>query len=533
MPFSNIGLGTLKSRIVRRNVTQNDSGLRSVSGAPPPSFLPNWLSNLVGGFFKAVVNFGGWLIGVVFSGIGFTFTGIWGLIVSTSAFIYNFNWNATDAELNAQVNALQQVLYGQLGATLGNAVGYLVCGVVPSAGMMVFNEALGLYLLKEVGEEAFEEFAANLAVLIRLSINVAARHFLISAFKNVRRAVKTYLRDPNSPQSVLIRNLFGGGIDDAIKGWGKAGAKPWSFRIGVENAIDRIENPALQAFTEEFVEEALDGCVEAGYIIAQGLDSWVLQQRMAKTHIMGSERVVEVTPNRNVPEEKIILAGRETLLRPELTATMRSHSLMDKRDVGQWVGEPVRENVRRPPISIQLKINLSSVSQAPYIELDGSRGKRVEVTIPNVDRAKLDWQTIKTAVGGTNGYLWGRYIAKAKLTDGFEMKIYAATPQEAEDRVKAYLLLSQSELLGLTITEETKEGTRFTYDALYKKTTRIYPISFTVINQIRVLNEDSGRAALTGIYKNKKYLIPLNTATKPDNYETIINDLFYIPGANS
>ena len=532
MPASDILLTALKSRLVRRSVTQNDSGLRSVGGAPPPSFLPDWLSNLVGGFFKAVVNFGGWLIGVVFSGIGFTFTGIWGLIVSTSAFIYNFNWNATDAELNAQVNALQQILYGQLGATLGNAVGYLVCGVVPSAGMMVFNEALGLYLLKEVGEEAFEEFAANLAVLIRLSINVAARHFLISAFKNVRRAVKTYLRDPDSPQSTLIRNLFGGGIDEAIRGWGAEGAKPWSFRIGVENAIDRIENPALREFTEEFIEEALDGCVEAGYIIAQGLDSWVLQQRMAKTHIMGSERVVEVTPNREVPEEKIILAGRETLLRPELTATMRSHSLIDKRDVGQWVGEPIREAVRRPPISIQIKISLNSVQRSPFIEQNGKRGTRVSVTIPNVDRAKIDWQTIKTAAGGANGYLWGRYMAKAKLTDGYVMKLYAATPQEAEDRVRAYLLLSNSTLEGLTITEEAKEGTRLTYDALYKQPTRIYPIEFTIVNQVRVLNEDSGRAALSGIYKSKKYLIPLNVDRKPDNFEAIVNDLFYIPGAN-
>jgi hypothetical protein len=181
-----------------------------------------------------------------------------------------------------QLNATKQVLAGQLGETLGNAFGFLACGVLPAGAIAVFNEPLGAYLLREVGEEALDEFAANFAQLIRLSFRSTAQYLFISAFKNVRFAIKRYVSNANLQTKNLIDKIFGGNMTEAIKNWGEPNSKPWSFRLAVEEAIDNIDNPVLQEFVEEFYDEALDACVEAGYVIAGGLDTWYLEQALAK-----------------------------------------------------------------------------------------------------------------------------------------------------------------------------------------------------------------------------------------------------------
>jgi hypothetical protein len=94
-------------------------------------------------------------------------------------------------------------------------------------------------------------------------------------------------------------------------------------------------------------------------------------------------------------------------------------------------------------------------------------------------------------------------------------------------------IFSNQELEGVTVIEERKEGRRRTLNALYKEPTRIYPYAVTIVNQQKILNEESGLATLSGTYSRKeKSMIPLHTLTKPDNFQETIADLFLIPGAN-
>lgn len=530
MGASDILISSLGSRLVRTEVTGAATGVRSITQKPPNQggFL-DWLKGVLGAF----VNFGGWIIGGILGGLSFSFTTVWSLIVSAGLQLYAFNWNTTDAQLDQYIASMRNIIASQLGETFGNVFGYLVCGVVPAATIFAFNEALGLYLLKEVGEEAFDEFMGNLRALIQFQARLTAQEYLIGAYKNIRRAIKFYLKDPTSTQSRFFSTLLGTDVSKAVNYWGSPNAKPWSFRRAVEETIESIKDPWWENFWEEFHEEAIDACIEAGYVIAGGLDSWVLQQKIAKDKVFGEEKTIELIPNREVPEERLVLAGNEKILKPQLPLIMANHGLLSNRDVGQWMGEPIREMVKTAPLSIQLVITLSGVHKPPFMNADGTRGKRVSVTIPNVNRGKVDWEKIKLAAGGTNGYMWGRFMGSAKLDTGHYFKVYAATAEEAKDRVEAYLDLSKSVLVGLSISEQTKEGTRKIYDSLYNKPTKIYPAYFTIINQVKVLNEESGRANLSGVYKSKKYQIPLYADTKPDNFEELINDLFSIPGATT
>lgn len=473
----------------------------------------------IGGIFRKIFGWAGWLTGGITSLFKFSATGAWGGLVQTTAFLWHFNWNASDEQLDAQLRAVQSQIGTMLGTTLGGSAGYLVCGILPASKMIRFNEALGSRILEEVSEEAFDEFASNLALLSQQAFYLAAQAAITAGYKNIRSLIKGYFADSNSPQSVLLQQVFGDNIDNAINAWG-AGNQPWSFAQAFEDKIDSIPNQTLRNFTEEFLEEFLETCVESGYIIANGIDAWYTQQRLQRDVILGREEGVEIKPNREA-DERIVLVGREQLIKPVITQAVATHQLVENRDVGQIMGESVRNHVKKERLKLSIKIVWKSTQKPPW-----GNAERVSCTIPQVDRSRLEWDLIKALAGGENGFSTGRFLALANLTGGHELRIYGATASEAEDRLKALLQLSEEELLTLNITELTKEGLRATGQPMEKDSYRVYPAYFTVLNQTKIFNQErKGSATLTGLYKRRHHQILLWTSRKPTSFDATIQEL--------
>ena len=165
------------------------------------------------------------------------------------------------------------------------------------------------------------------------------------------------------------------------------------------------------------------------------------------------------------------------------------------------------------------------MSKPPWKNQDGSLALRTQVSIPNINKSKLNWQKIKFAVGGINGYLWGRFFINAQLNDGNKINFYANSESEGKNILNRLLEFTNAELANLAITEETKEGARLKYDRLYKKTTRVYPANLSIINQNKILKINEGIATSRGIYKRRRYLIPLYTDNKPENFDLIVQEL--------
>lgn len=280
----------LSSRTVRRSI--GNDGVRT--------FTRNALvdgtddsGNVIGKIWSGLTRFGGSLIGRTLSllaiGISFSFTALWSICVSTSTFIWHFNWNASDAELDSQINSAFSSLAGSLGGTLGNALGWLVCGAVPGAFIFAFNEPMGLYVLANVGEEALDEIAGNVAALIRATTTSVTKAAAIYAYKNIRKLWR-------EPDSAFVQRLKASGVVDQAK-IDKALAdrnKPWSFAQATEDAIESIPNEFWKNFTEEFVEEFFESCTEAGYVVANSVDSYLAAQKAASTSMLGSEQTIEI-----------------------------------------------------------------------------------------------------------------------------------------------------------------------------------------------------------------------------------------------
>ncbi|MBD1917165.1 MULTISPECIES: hypothetical protein [Cyanophyceae] len=472
-----------------------------------------------------VVTFGnlkGFLIGAALAQIPsliFSLSNLWSMFTSAAIELYYFDWNIPDDRLDQQAKARWSAYGGILGGTAGNALGYFACGIVPATSLFAFDERLASYVLREVSTEAFEELTAQLSNVLRMSFRNLGRQTAGWLYKGARR----WLKDPKNPIGGL---LFGANADNVRKTWGEKNAPSWSFASAVDEKVEKIPSQFWQNFTEELIEEAIDACIEAGYVVSNSIEGYYAQQKLAQTLTNERQRVVEVQPNRQNDAEKFVLAGPESELRGQLTTILTTHQMVEDRDIGQVVGQPLDDYVRpRPFNGIRLQFQMKSLNSPPYQRVGNQRLVSVQVQISDVSRAKIDWEKLIFACGGRNGYLWGRFRAHAILDNGHPLTVYGGTAKEAEDRLMAFLTLTTAEITTISVTEEKKQAERLKNPKLYKETTRIYPAYVTIINRERTLAKDLGRRSRDGNYIDKRSRIDLWRQTKPANFDEVVREL--------
>ncbi|MEO0349490.1 MAG: hypothetical protein AAF282_05500 [Cyanobacteria bacterium P01_A01_bin.15] len=461
----------------------------------------------------------GFAIGAIFQAIPsliWSFTALWQLFFQSALTMLTFDWNRPDGELDQQMKSQWNGYGAVLGATLGNALGYIVCGGIPATSLFAIDERMALYVAQQVGEEGLEEMVFNLAATIRLGIRNLAMHGFYNTYKNVRR----WLKQDDNP---LINQIFGNAKADQIKAnWGEQDSQPFTIYGAIEERIERIPSAFWRNFTEETFEEAIDGCFEASYVVAFSLDGYFAQKRIED---QANQRVVTLQPDRTNEREEIVIAGPENNVKTAITQALVSHQLIQNRDVGQYVGMPVDDYVREKDLSLRIKFQLYSVSAPPYVTVGANAVRRVTITVPDVKRSALDWGQLRLALGGPNGYLWGRWRATARLGKNEYVSVFGATADEAEDRARAIMTLSNSVIQTITVTEERRSDNRLTNPRLQKNATRVYPGHVTIINRQRVLAVDQGRVAVNGNYIDKQSRFDLWRDTAPENFAADIVEL--------
>ncbi|MEG4323675.1 MULTISPECIES: hypothetical protein, partial [unclassified Microcoleus] len=321
-PIPKIGmiLRELGSRKFRESSTGGAMIRSWSSSATNSSSNKGFLETIVDGALR----FGNFLISGAISLISFSFTKLWSWIVSGVQFIYNFNWNISDTAIDKQIEGLGNSFGGILGGAVGRTIGWIGCGLVPAATVFSFNQSLGTYLLKEVGEQAIDEMLDAASDVINAGFRLGAQATFLWLYRDIRRALK----DPGNPFGNAIRGVFG---DKTIDNWGKG--ESWSMAKAVEEKIESIPNTFWRNFAEEAFEEGSEACIEAGFAVAGGIDAYLAQQAMNNNAVLGSDRTVEITPDRSVPDERIVMSGPEAVLRPAVVQVMATHQMLGNRDV--------------------------------------------------------------------------------------------------------------------------------------------------------------------------------------------------------
>lgn len=290
-------LASMASRVVRTASTQGENIRRiATSGSAQQDDGAGGFFDIVSGAFK----FGASLLSAVWKGlgfIGFSFSALFGQIQRGTLFIWNFNWNISDTQINEQIKSAEIALAASKGSLVGTSLGFIVCGLIPAATIAVFNEALALYIIKEVGEEAVDEIASNLSTLINLQFQQMVRQTFFSLFKNFRtlfRGAASIFADG----MVTLGQFNRADVEKAKKNRNE----PFSFSGLKDAQIDAISNPIDKAYWEGVWDEFQDACIEAGFIVANSADSFFALQKMSTQAALGTEHLVEIQPVRN-PDE--------------------------------------------------------------------------------------------------------------------------------------------------------------------------------------------------------------------------------------
>jgi hypothetical protein len=172
--------------------------------------------------------------------------------------LLNFNWNATDVQLDAQVKVAQNNLWGVAGATLGTLLGTTLCGIIPGAAVVRVNPAK-LAAIKEVDEELYEEIMPAVNSLIMATVNVARTKAFTEIYKNTRQWIKS--------QSPFLRN-FSPFWADVVDAWGAEKSQSWTINSAIEKSIESISDAGIKNFTENLWEEFVDSCTEALFVFS-------------------------------------------------------------------------------------------------------------------------------------------------------------------------------------------------------------------------------------------------------------------------
>lgn len=485
--------------------------------------------------FKPITDIIGWAFGDLLKGFAsWSMSKLASMFIAVKNFIWTFDWNISEESLLKALENQKLVWYEQLGETIGEGLGWVVCGLIPSASLLMFNKPMAYYVLSEVGEEAYDELVGSVGNLLKTTRlhkqNEAFTHLFIATRWLVKNAA-------NDDSDTLLGGVIGKILDqfpklkEGAKTWGDKGGKPWILSNKVEEAIENAPiGEEWKAFLEGLVEGFGDSCDEAIYAFANSYDSFLASQASIKAAENGQPNTVLITPNRLADDEQLILHGTPDQLRQQIPQALANYQLVHNRDIGFDLGTPLPDRAYKQISQFVLQIHWANKKAPPY----GKGVKRHYVTVNSANKVKFDFEKIYKAAGGVTPYNFGNFIAIAQMSDGSELRIWAATKAEALDRVEALAELSTAEILTVNTTEELKKYKRDEIEGLAKSPYQIYPSHIFIIHKSKVfadyqksqVSDTNPKATKQGYFKERKYKLSLWQGQKPVDWDDIIAEIF-------
>lgn len=294
-----LALGSLRSRTVRV-ATAGASGIRTFRPSSHGFVTSDQDGGIIGSVLSAAARFLGWIAGKLFSFIGrfisWSLSALWGYFCQAVGYIWSFEWNRSDADMNASLKSAWDAFGGTLGAAVGNTLGNLIV-IGGSAAIFFFNEPMALYVLKNVGEEAFEELCGQAAAVTSAAVPLAANYLFTKAYQKIRSAAglnpdEAYLSDADIDAQIKPRIKSGELTQeqgDALAAKNKTGRealkserKPFSFANKWEEYVESVQekNAFWGNFLENMFEETIDAIQSTGYVAFGAVDSYVAEHKL-------------------------------------------------------------------------------------------------------------------------------------------------------------------------------------------------------------------------------------------------------------
>ncbi len=475
-----VAASSLASRAARQTATQNNSGIRKLSTLN--RFLSSSEQDDSGGlvgFFQRAFSFGakgaGWIARNLLQLGALTFTSAWGWIVNTSFRLVNFDWNASDAELKQLASGGYTAAAAVWGSFVGSSLGWLT-GIGLGYGISMLCPVIGgpvlaRYIAAKVAGEAIEEITQALIAALRQTLSAMATQASISLYINARKYLK------RNKDSLPI------GVQEVVEEWGSDNGPRVTIAESFEKKVEKL--PLIQQiFVEEAVDEFFDSFIEAGYIIAGELDAAVAASKAAKAD--DPERGILLYPDRDNPNDKIVLSGNQKELIPHVQGILANRRALDNKDVGEIAAVPLHEVVTPATSRYTLTIHYSEYDKPPFTRL-GKRGKTAKLKVSDSSLG-ITFTQLKIAF---KPFIWGGLRSTTQLDNGRQVAVYGASTAECDDVTRALLSFTSAEPTR-TVYSDVNSGVA---PNQRKDATRLYPVKATMTT--RSLNQISGRYNVT------------------------------------
>ncbi|MDY6803533.1 MAG: hypothetical protein SXA11_06960 [Cyanobacteriota bacterium] len=436
-------LRSLRSRSVRRRSTSG-TGVRSFrrysndsgnNNGGLLSIVKNWGSKLKGFLSSALSKFGDKLRSI-------SATDWLEKIRSAGEVIFSFNWQVTDAEIDSTIDAINNSVVERGFEEVGRTLGYAICGGGATAAITKFNPAMGAHVLAQVSEEAKQELLSSWSSALSQVGSSYAQAAALAFFKRWRAGLKN---NPDYFISQFIRGIAG---EEAFKKWGNPGNDEWTFTKGANDVLEfLVPNEWWREKVKAGLEAMGEACLEAGFVVAGAIDDWYGQQSYVRENLMGRDRIVEVIPDRSVPEESYILSGNENLLRPAISEIINQTRALNNRDMGTaLVGadyEPIVTNN-----GIELTLEFFNYQHPPFWTKERRNNlARSRLTVPNCKRSKITWDNLKQTFGPNIAFQRGDFRMQANLQNGRQLVAWVDSKPEGEQLAEKMVGLTDTEII--------------------------------------------------------------------------------------
>lgn len=398
-------------------------------------------------------------------------SGLVSSLIQGVEFVWNFDWNISDKEINQERQYAIQQGAGLLGGALGVTVGQLLCGQIANTVTFKIDPSMAIAIREEVSEEAFQEIVETWKSTANQVFELANEQAFYFAYENIRRTIK---------KSALAEKIVG---RDVLKAWGDEDSGSFSFAQWQSEQIQKIPNPNVQSFVEEFTEELWDSCKEAFMVVANAVDSQLaLSKSQLRDAILGEQRIIELTPNRE-EGNPIRIYTHENLAREAVSTTLASHQVVSGYDLGEIVEGDTAKYISKNPHEISIKLFWSNRPTPPYsVTRRGEALIKKQLTIPGLKRSGWTWREIQNLMGGKNGIVSGKYKCWVKLSNGSYTKFFANNKQEAESTIRGLIeALSDYKITRMTVSETKKTETHNEASNNFHKEIKIYPWKMTIM----------------------------------------------------
>lgn len=192
--------------------------------------------------------------GISIAGVG----SVLGGLTTAGKFLYNFEWQESDAEIDKAIDQAINNLYEPMGEFLGRSLAGMTVGGLTNPPRIEVN-ITQIALMAEINEDIADDLYDAVTDFIHVGMSTLLGVAIKLAYKNIRGfLINAYNRSPAEFKKAVGGIPLPGGnkLGESIEKWGSPSSEPWSIKrwLNIEEKVEQIEDEKVKGLVEGFLD---------------------------------------------------------------------------------------------------------------------------------------------------------------------------------------------------------------------------------------------------------------------------------------